>query len=88
MSSMSNEHRGDDDFLDRTAHPSGPFRWIRNYAAYEDVVWAIELSDAERRRHVLDLASRGPISDLDRALLARFAALVIVMHDRRSLGLV
>jgi hypothetical protein len=85
---MSNELFGEDDFLSRAAHPSDPFRWIRRYAAHDAVVWAIELTDLGRRRHLLDLASRGPISDLDHASLARFAALVIVMQDRRSLGLV
>jgi hypothetical protein len=85
---MGDQLHDDDDYRNATAHPSDPFRWIREYATYETVVWAIELSEVGRRRHLLELVSRGPISALDRHSLARFAALVIVMQDRRAMGLV
>ena len=75
------------DHVSSSAHPSGPFRWVAEYASYEAVVWAIELSDVARRRHLLELAARGPISALDRDSVARFAALVTVARDQRALGL-
>jgi hypothetical protein len=85
---MRDELHDEGDYLSRVSHPSTPFlRWIAEYATHEDVIWAIELSDVGRRRHLLELAARGPISDLDRTSLARFAALVVVIQDRRSMGL-
>jgi hypothetical protein len=86
---MRDELHDEGDYLSRVSHPSTPFfKWVAEFATHEDVVWAIELSDVGRRGQLLELASRGPISDLDRASLARFAALVVVIQDRRSMGLV
>lgn len=84
---MSDRSQDSGDHLDRAAHPSAPIRWIAQYATYETVVWALELSEVGRRRHLLELTSRGPISGLDRDSLARFAALAIIIQDRRDLGL-
>jgi hypothetical protein len=84
---MGDRRQSESDHAGSAGHPSGPFRWVAEYATYEEVVWAIELSDAERRRHLLELAARGPISALDRDSLARFAALVTVVRDQRALGL-
>jgi hypothetical protein len=75
------------EYPNRAVHPSQPFKWIVEYATYESVVWAIELSDVGRRRHLLELASRGALSDLDRDSLAQYAALVVVTQDRRAMGL-
>jgi hypothetical protein len=84
---MSDWPNNEDDHVSKAVHPSGPFRRVAEYASYEAVVWAIELSDAGRRRHLLELAARGPISALDRDSLVRFAALVTVVGDQRALGL-
>jgi hypothetical protein len=84
---MSDRRDSEGEHPNSAVHPSGPFRWVAEYASYEAVVWAIELSDAGRRRHLLELAARGPISALDRDSLARFAALVTVVRDQRAFGL-
>jgi hypothetical protein len=76
-----------DDSIDRALHPSAPFRQIAEKASYEEVIWAIELSDDDRRLNFAELVSRGPMSALDRESLARLSALVVVMQDRRSMGL-
>jgi hypothetical protein len=75
------------DYLRRSAHPSAPFRWVTEHATSEAVMWAIELTEAERRRQFLELACLGPIAQLDGDVLARFAALLVVAQDRRLLGL-
>jgi hypothetical protein len=75
------------DYPGKAIHPSKPFGWVAEFASYEAVMWAVELSDIERRRHLLEFASRGPISGLDTDSLARLAALVAIARDRRALGL-
>jgi hypothetical protein len=63
------------------------FRWLERHATPEAIAGAVELSDVERSRQLIELASRGAISNLEPASLARFSALVTIVQDRRALGL-
>jgi hypothetical protein len=85
---MSERFFDQDDPFGMASHPSSPFNWIEEQAAPAAVIWAIELSESERRKRVLELADRGQISKLDPQTRQRFAALVLIIRDRRLLGLV
>jgi hypothetical protein len=84
---MSDRLHNEGDYPDAAIHANRSFKLVWEFASCEAVVWAIELSDVERRRRLLELVSRGPISGLDTESFACLAAMVTIARDRRALSL-